>query len=223
MSRTFAIGDIHGCDVALETLLSKLGLTSTDTCVVLGDVIDRGPDSKRVIEQLIDLQQNCRLILLIGNHEEMLFDALADGPWKETWPLYGGREMIESYGGTIEQIPEEHLDFLRNGVDYFEAGNTIFVHANLEPKVPLDKQTKEWLRWAHLTGNEKPFASGKRVICGHTALKSGTPSVFPGWACIDTFCYGGKYLTCVNVDTDEVYQARQTGSFRDGLSLKDFA
>ncbi|MFN0196063.1 MAG: metallophosphoesterase family protein [Planctomycetaceae bacterium] len=223
MGRTFAIGDIHGCDVALETLLSKLSLTSDDTCVVLGDVIDRGPDSKRVVEQLLDLKKNCRLIFIMGNHEEMLFDTLAGGDWKQSWPLYGGHETMQSYGGRLDQIPEEHLEFLRSGIGYFEAGKTIFVHANLEPKVPLDKQSGEWLRWERLTGNEKPYAVGKRVICGHTSLHSGLPTVFEGWACIDTYCYGGKYLTCVNVDTDEVYQARQTGSFRDGLALNDFA
>ncbi|MEX0726475.1 MAG: metallophosphoesterase family protein [Planctomycetaceae bacterium] len=223
MPRTFAIGDIHGCDVALETLLSKLGLTSADTCVVLGDVIDRGPDSKRAIELLIELQKTCRLIFLMGNHEEMLFDTLAGGVWAQNWPLYGGDAMLQSYGGRLDQIPEEHLEFLRSGLNFFEAGDNIFVHANLEPGVPLERQSTEWLRWTKLTGQEKPYAEGKRVICGHTALREGKPSVFPGWACIDTFCYGGKYLTCVNVETDEVYQARQTGAFRDGLSLRDFA
>jgi serine/threonine protein phosphatase 1 len=214
-NRIFTIGDIHGCDVALETLLNKIGLGSEDTLIVLGDIVDRGPGTKRCIELLIALKQRCNLIVIQGNHEEMLLKAYDTGEWLEEWLHYGGTQVLDSYDiDDVKEIPEEHIEFLRDTID--------FVHANLEPKVELADQSIQWLRWERLTGHEVQLPSGKRIICGHTSIKSGIPAVMDGWVCIDTCCYGGKYLTCLNVKTDELYQARQTGGFRDGLFLKDF-
>ena len=75
-SRLFAIGDIHGCSVALKTLIDAINPQADDTIVVLGDVIDWGPDSRACVQQLIDLSGRCQFVLVRGNHEEMLFAAL---------------------------------------------------------------------------------------------------------------------------------------------------
>lgn len=76
VSRTFALGDVHGCDVALDVLLDRLELSVDDRLILLGDVIDRGPDSRRVVRMIIDVGNVCRLDFVMGNHEQMLLDAL---------------------------------------------------------------------------------------------------------------------------------------------------
>jgi serine/threonine protein phosphatase 1 len=220
--RLLAIGDIHGCHIALESLLPPLAITAADTVVILGDVIDRGPGTRQVIDRLLDLRQHCRLVYLMGNHEEMFLDSLAIEELQDPWLGFGGLETVMSYGEHAEEsgeIPPEHVTFLRSGLDYFETPSTVFVHASLEPGRPLVEQTPEWLRWAKLSRQESPLPSGQRVVCGHTAQKSGQVWVGDGWICIDTYAYGGMFLTALDLGHDLVYQASQTGEFRGPLPL----
>ena len=213
--RMLAIGDIHGCDRALELLLSKLNVVADDTLVVLGDVIDRGPGSRQVIEQLLVTQTKCRLIFLMGNHEQMLLDALVGGRGAGPWLQYGGDTTLASYGDDPSAIPASHFEFLKSGLDYWENATEIFIHANLQPRVPLAEQSAEWLRWTHLSGNEQPHPSGKRIICGHTSQKSGIPWTRPGWVDIDTYAHGsGGWLTGLDVGTNEFIQTNQAGDLR---------
>ena len=214
--RTLAIGDIHGCDVALDKLLRALSISSGDTVVVLGDAVDRGPGSKQAVERLLQLAKECRLVFILGNHEEMLLDALTQEFALQGWLQYGGAATLLSYGGAQEDIPDSHLEFFRSAVSFFETDSDLFIHANLEPGVPLDRQPVEWLRWTHLTGFEFPHPSGKRVVCGHTPQKSGYPLVLPGWTCIDTFACGNGWLTCLDVGTNDFCQANQLGNLRFG-------
>ena len=214
--RTLAVGDIHGCDVALETLLSHVTITAEDTVVVLGDVVDRGPDTKRTVDILLELSQSCRLILLKGNHEEMLFDSMIDESVLSAWLNFGGRETLNSYGGSFGRIPSDHLEFLHNAKPFWETDTTVFVHANIEPGVPLEQQHSEWLHWIKVAGDEAPRSDGRRVICGHTAQRSGKPLVWNGWACIDTWIYGSGWLTCLDLETGFYVQTRQKGSARFG-------
>ncbi|MEZ6080055.1 MAG: metallophosphoesterase family protein [Pirellulaceae bacterium] len=95
--RLIAIGDIHGCTQALDTILATIGLESDDTFVTLGDYVDRGPDSKGVIDRLIALRSQCNLVPLFGNHEEMMLDVVRDGQPPYRWLQYGGVETLDSY------------------------------------------------------------------------------------------------------------------------------
>jgi serine/threonine protein phosphatase 1 len=219
--RTFAVGDIHGCFTALEVLLSGLALTGKDRLILLGDVIDRGPNTRSVVELLLDVSQSCQLDLIMGNHEEMLFDALHDPRTGRLWYGWGGAETLNSYGGFLEDIPEVHLDFLASGQPYVQTETDILIHANLEPGVPLEEQTTEWLRWEKLTGHEEPHPSGRRVICGHTEMPGGVPGVAPGWVMLDTSAYRGGFLTALDLHSGELLQAAQTGEFRRGVSLSE--
>jgi serine/threonine protein phosphatase 1 len=214
--RTLAIGDIHGCDTALETLLAAVSIVPEDTVVVLGDVVDRGPGSRQVVERLLALAGECRLVFILGNHEQMMLDSLAGRGPVQAWLRYGGMATLSSYGDDPRQIPPAHLDFLRSGLDYWEADSELLIHASLEPGVALERQTEEWLRWTHLSGHETPHPSGKRVICGHTPQMSGLPLVIPGWTCIDTFACGTGWLTCLDLGDDSYDQANQAGEFRSG-------
>jgi serine/threonine protein phosphatase 1 len=217
--RILAIGDIHGCDVALATLLQHVRPTASDTVVVLGDVVDRGPNTRRVIELLLQLRKTCRLKFVLGNHEEMMLEAYHTGQWMHDWLMFGGKETLASYGDSFGDVPTEHLDFLSSGLNYWESKTEIFVHAKLEPNVPLDSQSPEWLRWERLEGNEPPHSSGRPVICGHTSQRSGNPLVFNGWVCIDTWVYGEGWLTCLDTSAGLVYRARQDESAEGPVPL----
>lgn len=219
--RIIAIGDIHGCDVAFEAVLRMLDLGSDDTMVILGDVVDRGPDSNRVAELILELP--CEVVFIMGNHEQMMLDALETGVPQSMWMMHGGRETLQSYDGLTERIPQSHLDLFSTGLSYWETSDEIFVHANLDPDLPLAEQTVRSLRWKHLTGRERPHSSGKRIICGHTPQRNGLPLVADGWVCIDTFAFGGAFLTALDVETNEIWQASQTGESRKGVRLQDLS
>jgi serine/threonine protein phosphatase 1 len=222
--RTIVIGDIHGCDVALDVLLRELAPAAGDTVIQLGDVVDRGPDTRACIDRMLELRTQCRLIHLLGNHEEMFLDALAGGAWSNAWLGYGGREMLAAYGGSLDAVPSKHVDYIKAGRDYHESPTDLFVHAAINPALPLEQQTAHFLRWNRLTARVAPHVSGKRVICGHTSQKAGRPLVFDGWVCLDTcaYCPGGA-LTALVVGEDRVYQADQTGAYRGEFALADFA
>lgn len=222
--RTIAIGDIHGCDVALETLLAAIEPSPEDTVVVLGDLCDRGPGTCRVIDMLLDLSQYCDLKVIRGNHDEMMLGVFGRGrPYDLAfWWGVGGSETLESYGGDPGRVPERHLDFLEASLPYHEIDSTIFVHASLEPGVSLEEQDGDWLRWRKITGREPPHSSGRRIVCGHTSQRSGRPLVWNGWACIDTRVFDdvkGGWLTALVVETDEVFQANQQGQHRGPFPL----
>src|SRR5262245_28876628 len=95
--RIIAIGDIHGCATALRTLLEAIKPGPDDVLVPLGDYIDRGPDSRDVIDSLIGLQAQCTLVPLLGNHEEMLFTARLSKGDLRFWLNFGGDETLRSY------------------------------------------------------------------------------------------------------------------------------
>lgn len=120
--RFFAIGDVHGCSTALRALLEAIAPRPDDTIVTLDDYIDWGPHSRGVIQTLIDLSSKCRLIPLLGNHEEMLLAALESGSELRYWLQFGGEETLNSYeyDGRSEIIPGEHVDFPRGCRDYYE-------------------------------------------------------------------------------------------------------
>lgn len=214
--RILAIGDIHGCNTALDTLLGQIQVQTEDTLVVLGDVIDRGPGTRQVIERLLELRDQCTLHFIRGNHEQMLLGVL-DGEYDiSRWLAFGGQEVLDSYDCSIDDLPVRHIEFLRTSVDYHETATDVFVHASLEPGIPLAEQNYVWLRWTRFTGQEPPLETGQRVICGHTSQKDGLPARSRGWVCVDTYVYGGGWLTGLDVLTDEFFQADETGRFRTG-------
>ncbi len=216
-----AIGDIHGCDKALERLSALVQPAGDYTVVVLGDLIDRGPNSKGVIDQLLQLSRTVNLRGIMGNHDKMLLESLERGSPQMLWIGAGAMATLDSYGGSMDQISDEHIQFIRSLTNYWQNDTHIFVHANVDPDVPMGLQHTATLRWSKLTGDEVPHCSGKTVICGHTSLAGGRPSVGNGFVCIDTNAYGGQWLTCLDVKSNLVWQANQPGESRGPDLLSD--
>lgn len=221
--RTLAIGDIHGCLAALETILAAVKPERDDRIVTLGDYIDRGPSSCQVIERVLQLRESLDVTCLIGNHEVMLQAAREDDEFLPMWLGHGGREALQSYAPdkeadelSLEVIPERHWEFVDTEcLPYHETKNHIFVHAGVLPDVPLPQQDDATLYWEKFT-NRGPHYTGKTVICGHTAQKSGWPNNVGHTICIDTWVYGEGWLTCLDCDTGHFWQANQAGQLRQG-------
>jgi serine/threonine protein phosphatase 1 len=214
--RTIAIGDIHGCSAALDALLNAIQPRPEDEIVTLGDYVNRGPDSRGVIESLIKLKERCRLVTLLGNHDEVLLEARS-GRHLTTWIGMGGITTLDSYGPgrDIGLIPEAHFQFLQDCRDFYETETHIFIHANYFPDIPMDEQNVEMLRWESIRRiTPGRHQSGKTVIAGHTSLKNGEILDLGHVKLIDTYCYGGGWLTALNVESEEVWQADREGTIR---------
>jgi serine/threonine protein phosphatase 1 len=218
MPRTLAIGDVHGCLTALDTLLGFVQPTPRDHLIFLGDYVDRGPDTKGVLDRLIELRRSGQVVCLRGNHEVMMVAAREGQSDYRFWMSFGGVEALESYGvSTLDEVPESHWHFLRRLLlDWYETDAHVFVHANLNPKVPVEEQSTEWLHWQALHPIwHKPHLSGKTMICGHTEQRSGRPLALERAICIDTWAYGDGWLTCLDVDSGEYWQTNELGATRN--------
>jgi Calcineurin-like phosphoesterase len=216
MAREIAIGDIHGCSLALQALLSAIEPGPEDTVVTLGDYIDWGPDSRGVLDQLIGLARRCTVVPIRGNHEEMLLGAREGRSDVQFRLKFGGRDTLASYGlgEDPSKIPAEHVRFIQGCPDYFESVRYIFVHAYYDPHLPLHRQNWNGLRWSSLPPSPEPHCSGKMAIVGHTPQKGGEILDLGFLKCIDTFCHGGGWLTALEVNTGQLWQANQDGELR---------
>jgi serine/threonine protein phosphatase 1 len=230
--RTIAIGDIHGCLNPLLALVDAIGPGREDTLIVLGDFIDRGPDSRGVLDRLITLAGRCRLVPLLGNHEEALLDALRDVTALRRWLALGGVDTLRSYGwvsggprrALADWIPDRHREFLAGCRPYHETATHLFLHAGFVPELPLDPQPGEALRWRVTDASvARRHCSGKVAVVGHTPQLSGEVLDLGFLVCIDTNCNRGGWLTALDVTTStgRVWQADRTGRLRSTTPGQD--
>lgn len=218
--RYFAIGDIHGCYTALQTLIDFVQPSREDTLVMLGDYVDRGPDSCRVVQWLIDQSSQRNLVCLKGNHELMMLRARDDLEQRRMWGMVGGVETCDSYsrempGVDLDAVPQSHWDFLESCHHFYETESNIFVHGAMYGDMPMDEQPEYILFWEtfHFT---TPREDGKVIICGHASQKDGLPKHAGHVICIDTWACGKGWLTCLDVATGRYYQANQAQQTRSG-------
>ncbi|QDK31769.1 metallophosphoesterase family protein [Sphingomonas sp. IC081] len=229
--RIYAIGDIHGCAAPFERLIDMIardarGLSCRETAIVLlGDFVDRGPDSARVLD-LVKLLQDSALEVhaIMGNHEEVLLELL-DHPTEEVARFFariGGRETLASYGVALPgsgdethaiiegvgAIPAEHRALLRGLCACAEFGDMFFTHAGIDPALALGDQDAATMRWIRepFIGSQQRFE--KLVVHGHTI----TPAIdlAPGRVGIDTGAFRTGVLTALVLEDDR-HWSLQTG------------
>jgi serine/threonine protein phosphatase 1 len=215
--RIYAVGDVHGrLDLLreLEALIdddarSAAGLRVVE--VMLGDYIDRGPDSSGVIDHLIARGRERELVTLRGNHDALLLDALAGPRALQHWCMVGGLEALASYGiepeslrgvtlteagrRAVAAIPPAHADFIRGTGLYWHCGDYLFVHAGLRPGVALEQQSEDDMLWIRdeFLGSDADF--GMVVVHGHTPAP--VPEIRSNRIGIDTKAWESGVLTCL--------------------------
>ena len=211
--RVITVGDIHGHARALTALVELLRITPEDTLVTLGDYVDRGPDTKGVLDHLIELQSRCQLITLMGNHEEMMLGAGEGRSDFEFWMKFGGDAALDSYGPgrVMTQVPRAHWEFLRRLPLYHETDGHFFVHANYAPNQPCSQQSSQVLLWLDLADLPGRHYSGKTGIVGHTPQNSHQVLDLGYLKCIDTGCGHGGLLTALDVHTGQIWQVTEDG------------
>ena len=223
--RLYAIGDIHGRRDLLDALLEKInaddrarGAAQTQI-IFLGDLIDRGPDSRAVVERLMKLCADGNPVrILAGNHEELLVQ-IYDGDIRAAalFKRIGGYETLLSYGMTAQDyettapetlaalvkrlIPQAHIDFLRGFDDWIEAGDYLFVHAGIRPGLALEEQEVSDLRWIRREFTEHRHAFSHMVIHGHT-ITDGVDE-HPNRIGIDTGAFATGVLTAIGIEAGE--------------------
>ncbi len=222
----YAVGDIHGEREMLEELLAKLPLKGGDELVFVGDYVDRGPDSRGVVDVLLELQQRHSCTFLCGNHESMFLDFLG---WQrpeyfagDAFLANGGDRTLASYGyfdrddpdpDTFE-LPPGHESFYRGLTLYHQAGDYLFVHAGVGRRVlqetdlrfALRRMRPEDLLWDRAS-IDLPHSLGVTVVYGHTPrVDFGVRCNAPFSIGIDTGAvYGGK-LTAIRLPDESLFQ-----------------
>jgi serine/threonine protein phosphatase 1 len=223
--RIYAIGDIHGRLDLLDALLAKIDADDGERgpaktrLIILGDLPDRGPDSRGVIERLMALAQtNTDIIFLIGNHEELMIRTWeGDRQVAGTFNRVGGRATLLSYGvssdeydswdlselaeKTARYVPQSHIDFMRGFRDYYRAGDYLFVHAGIAPGIAIEDQDPVDMRWIRRSFLESTADHGVMVVHGHTI--TGSVDERPNRIGIDTGAFESGILTAIGVEGED--------------------
>ncbi len=197
VARLLAFGDIHGEVSALRRLLARLNPTTSDTLIFLGDYIDRGEDSRAVLDLLMDLEHRCSCVFLKGNHEDLFLTAYdgSEADWS-LWLMNGGLKTLQDFDSTLPS--DRYVDWIRRLLTSYETDTHYFVHAGIQPgKAPSESSDSDrlWIR--------EPFLSsmydwGKIIVFGHT-VQFGGPLVQENKIGIDTGAFVHRFgkLTCL--------------------------
>jgi serine/threonine protein phosphatase 1 len=231
--RAYALGDIHGRADLFEALIAAVEANDTargpaaTTVILLGDLVDRGPDSAGVIQLAREWQARRDVRILMGNHEEMFLEALENDEVLRHFLRYGGRETLLSYpidreayaraelaetrAMALAAVPEADLAFIRTFEDSITLGDYLFVHAGVRPGVPIEEQRTSDLRWIRETFLGHRGSFGPVVVHGHTIFAE--PEVRHNRIGIDTGAYTSGRLTALGIEGSARWtiEARQEG------------
>ncbi len=223
--RTIAISDIHGFSKTFRSLLDRIGFTKDDQLFILGDCIDRGPDSKGVLDTIIKLEKDgYRINYIMGNHEEMMLKAHYNPSQTVMWKFNGGDTTLKSFGVTqAKNIPAKYIRFIESLDDYYEIENYIFVHAglNMRNENPLqDEHSKLWITnwYDNINFN---WIGPRKIIHGHIItnqfdIEKSLDNInkFPVIS-IDNGCYynntGFNHLCALDLTNSRLYFNRNRG------------
>lgn len=222
----YTIGDIHGEADLLRRLLERLrqdmaerpGLAAT--AIFLGDYVDRGPDSRGVLDLLLsDPLPGAKRRFLRGNHEQTMMEFLVDPLAAADWLRFGGIETLGSYGvrappgpleparlrqlaaGLAERLPPAHLSFLRETALMAAVGDYAFVHAGIRPGVALNQQKPDDLLWIRDGFLDRPFPTSHVIVHGHTITDE--PELLAHRIGLDTGAYASGILTAIALEGTE--------------------
>lgn len=174
MKRVFIIGDIHGCCKTFKKMIfEKINIRSTDEIYCLGDYVDRGPDSKGVIDFILDLRnKGYQIHTLRGNHEQMLLESDIDEFTRDLWMRNGGNHTLRSFRKkSVSAFEAKYLEFFEQTSYFVQTNDFILVHAGLNFNAPNPLLDFEAMMWIRDFWTDKDFLNGRILIHGHTPLK----------------------------------------------------
>jgi serine/threonine protein phosphatase 1 len=224
--RVYAIGDVHGRNDLLETLLERVREhaaahpISRPLLVFVGDYVDRGPSSRQVLDRLMLCSSSQEAVILRGNHEQYLLDFLDNPASLSDWLRCGGLETLRSFelhpDNFLDPTAREllamslslamhrngHLGFLRSLRSSFVCGDFFFAHAGVRPGVPLDQQSERDLLEIRKEFLLCTSSFGKIVVHGHTPVSE--VEIHPNRIAIDTGAYATGRLTCVAIEHNQL-------------------
>ena len=218
--RLLAIGDIHGCYGPLRELVEdKLKLTREDELVFIGDYIDRGPQSREVLDFIIALKESgFNIVILLGNHESMLLMAMQEDMYLVNWLYNGGRNTLDSFNiRHPDQIPGHYITFLRELQLFHQVDPFIFVHAGFNNDIDNPFSDEHQMLWIRREENTHPLFENKIIIHGHTVntfsdlqnrmnTRSGIINIDTG--CVYPHKSGGGVLSAVDLTNWEVFSVK---------------
>lgn len=209
--RQIAISDIHGCNITFGNLLDQIAFSTADQLYILGDLIDRGPDSKGVFDRIFRMQEEGYSVqCLRGNHEQMCLDALSDEESKAgMWEINGGAQTMRSFGAMKpSQLPDLYVDFMAALPYCFELEDYVLVHAglNLKRHFPMmDSHAMMWTRgwYQDFEDNRaEQWLDDRLVVHGHTPIPNMKTS---------NMLQNVDQLPVVNIDNGCVFAGRKVG------------
>lgn len=222
--RVIAIGDVHGCADELRALIQQIPLERDSLVVFLGDYIDRGPDSRGVVDTVLELEQYCKVVCLLGNHELMLREYLAgtDPRLIARFIYNGGSATLASYADHdgVVVMSEEHRTFFEKLPYHYIDGDHCFVHAGLPAapeEIDIEKHGEEMVWMRRRAYMPEPNYS-KIIVHGHSAVHE--VDIKPRRINLDTACVYGRKLTAMDVNTHEMWTVERS-SAPQPLYLKD--
>ena len=205
MSFTYVIGDIHGLDDLLGAALGEIAARArgeAGVIVALGDYVDKGPQSRQVIERLLPgIGGGWKFIALKGNHDAMMVEALRNPTKLAAWLAKGGDAALASYGGDPAGVPQAHIAWLdRLPLTHVDA-HRLYVHAGVEPAVPLERQSEATLLWKRYPKGQPDGFGDRHVVHGHDNDPEG-PLLYSGRSNLDTAAWRTGRLTVGVFDDD---------------------
>ena len=205
MSCTYVIPDIHGrYDLLCDGLAEIAARSNGSGCVIvtIGDYVDKGPQSRAVVELLMSgVDEGVRLVALKGNHDTLMVDALRNPSKMAAWIAKGGDAALASYGGDPADVPQTHVNWLDGlRLTYVDA-HRLYVHAGVDPLIPLDRQDEDILLWKRYPKG-CPDGFGKlHVVHGHDNCPDG-PLLYEGRTNLDTLAWRTGRMTIGVFDDD---------------------
>jgi serine/threonine protein phosphatase 1 len=198
MSLTYVIPDIHGrydlLDEALASIAARSG-GEAGVIVTIGDYVDKGPDSKAVVDRLLPgVEAGWSLIALKGNHDAMMVEALRDPSKMAAWLDKGGDAALASYGGDPAAVPPSHIAWLDQLRLMHLDAHRLYVHAGVDPAIPLDRQSEATLLWKRYPKGFPDGYGDLHVVHGHDNFPDG-PLLYSGRTNLDTLAWRTGRLT----------------------------